>query len=143
MYRLGYRINVKKHWRLTLSIIVLIILIVGGLGFWYLHYRSGTVILKASKPTTTNVKANSPATKTFDEGEFTIALPKTWKLIDHQTSPYITYTWKETAQNEDSRLITAYVNAAPATYAINRLLPVSPAGNGLTVGTMSDNCIIL
>jgi hypothetical protein len=139
MYKLGYRINVKRHWRRT-AIILLAVLIVAGLGLWYLRGRGNTVIIHASKPITTNIGTNAPATKTFDENIFTIDLPNTWKLIDQETSPYVTYTWQETAKGEDSRILTLYVDAAPPNYAVNRLLPVAPANNSLTLGAMSDDC---
>lgn len=141
MYKLGYRIHQRHHWRRAFIASIFVILIAIGLSAWYIHTHSGSVILNASHPLTTNVQPAAPATKTFSEPIFSIDLPTSWQLINYQTSPSTVYTWQNTTKFQDGRVLNLYVDTTPTTYAIDKLLPVTLNGDHLTVGALSDNCI--
>jgi hypothetical protein len=80
--------------------------------------------------------------KNFDNRLFSLDLPNDWEATIVEGAPAGSQSWRNTANNKGVRLITLYLDAVPANFAINRVVAVEPVENHLTVlGDVSDNCI--
>jgi hypothetical protein len=85
--------------------------------------------------------AQGPYNK-ITEPDFTISLPGGWAHINDRNAPQQTgLTWEYIQPPDTARYLAIYVDSSiPATYAINRLLPVTSNGPELTYGQLSDSC---
>lgn len=137
-YRLGHRRRGRSfHVRGVIAVTLLVIGLVAG-GVYLLSKEQ----FHASETQTSVRQVADPSedNKTFDEKQFTIALPKDWKLLRSQQTPTIQYEYQSTKRFADNRFITVYVDSLPPKFAVSRMLPVTAQGDSLTIGTMSDRC---
>jgi len=138
-YRLGKRQISHRKWKLLALAIVLVLLGAGAL--WAKFYlRANTVIDPPPPAVTTQVTGNKEATKQFDEGLFTIDLPKDWVFTGHETARYSVYSWHNTKENPGVQQLQIYVDTIPADLGVNRVLPVQGEGNRAVPTTVSDTC---
>lgn len=80
-------------------------------------------------------------TVTLDHEYFTMEFPSDWKEVGHYSGANErSVTWQATKYREDNRYLKIYVDIIPKTYAINRMLPLTPRGNTFAVGDISNNC---
>jgi hypothetical protein len=140
MYRLGKR---KKRSK-KLVIIGSVLLIVALAGWRIDHYVQNSTKISASPASVRYLNVGSTQKKHFDEGIFSVDLPRDWKLVNHDTPPvsaYNIYTFQGTTAAESSRLIAIYQDTLPAAMAVNRVVSVQAQGYGMSHGTVSDNCV--
>ena len=139
MYRLDERIDRKKKKKLK-RLIMLSIFILLSLAIYFIykinhvkttiHQSSGTVSVVVSPDSQTN---------TYDEGDFTIAIPKSWQPVKVPSSLYKIYEWKTTIGG--SQILDIYQDSIPQSFPVNRELALQPdGGRVLTIGLVSDNC---
>jgi hypothetical protein len=144
MYRLGKRHRRSKKPYIIGSLVMLILgASFGGYQYLVTSAKSSTAISN-SAASTHYVSASSSQKTHFDEGIFSLDLPRAWKLANQQTPPasaYNVYTFQGTTALESSRLISVYVDLLPTTMAVNRSIAVQAQGSGLSHGIVSDNCI--
>jgi hypothetical protein len=144
MYRLGQRKKrSKKPIIIGSGIVLLAALVLGGYLFVKQASEEGAQI-KNGSATVRYVSAGPSQKSHFDEGLFSFDLPPAWKLVDHEVPPasnYNVYTFQGTTATESSRLVSVYVDQIPTDMAVNHELSVQVQGNGLSHGTVSDNCV--
>lgn len=144
-YRLGKPLRTHRR-RFWAFILVALVLLLSGLavGAWIAakQFLPSDTTISQSKPVVTEVKGGNLAGKHFDESVFTINLPHDWVFTGKQTTPYVKYSWHNTAKadNPGSRMLDVYVDTLPTQLGVNKVLPVQAAGDRLVPTTVSDNC---
>lgn len=126
-------------WRWVIGIsLVLIIAVAYGL----YSLKPDTKISKA-KPVTRTLNANT-AVDTYNQGAFTIQLPKGWQFMGKQQDIYTIYHFRSALPGEKgNRSIDIYEDTPPKNFAVNRMLPVAKNEDGGLVtdlSLVSDNC---
>jgi hypothetical protein len=87
------------------------------------------------------VSASRESPKTITEKFYTFELPHDWEAFQLEQAPPNALSWRNTADNKGVRVITVYLDGAPANFAVNRVLPVQAAGERFgVVSDVSDNC---
>ncbi len=77
----------------------------------------------------------------INEAGFSMELPGDWKEVGRRNDlSEHSVTWQSTKPQQDSRTVRLYIDTIPTTRSLNKLVPVTAAGNMLTVGDVSDNC---
>lgn len=140
-YRYGHRPKAKRHI-VAVSVLVCL-LVMGGLAYFVVHdlRRNVSTQVEGKSEIVGQVVGDETAKKTIDEPLYAFQLPKDWKLKERINTEALTgVTWQATKKNQDNRWVTVYVDKLPLTKSVNRLLPVTPNGNTLLVGDLSDNC---
>jgi hypothetical protein len=123
-----------KLWVLAVAVIVI------GVVLWLRTLKSDTKITNG-KATTSTIAG--PATKKFDEPDFTINLPTSWTFIGAQHDINNIYHFRsEIGGDQGNRLLDVYEDSQLSKFAINRMVPVEADGASLTVSAteISDNC---
>ncbi|MGB4759559.1 MAG: hypothetical protein WBP26_05905 [Candidatus Saccharimonadales bacterium] len=137
-YRMGHRRRGRSfHVRGVIAVTLLVIgLVVGGV------YLLSKEQFHASEAQTSVSQVADPAkdTKTFNEPQFIIELPKDWKLLRSQQTPTIQYDYQSAERFADNRFLTIYVDSLPPKFAVSHMLPVTVQDDGLIIGSMSDRC---
>ncbi len=143
MYRLGKRRRRSKKPLIIGGIAIFGLLVAAGIYLFVSSASKSTKITNGSA-VVRYVSASSSQKSHFEEGNFAIDLPPAWKLVSHQVPPasqYNLYTFQGTTAAESSRLITIYQDLIPTDLAVNREVSVQPQGDGMSHGTVSDNCV--
>lgn len=75
------------------------------------------------------------------EPYFTMQIPTNWRQTAEVNTPsQYSITWTSFKSGVYGRFLTIYIDTIPTTMAVNKLLPVTSNGPGLSYGTLSDNC---
>lgn len=99
------------------------------------------VRIKNAPAVTYVVKAPNSQTKQFNQPLFSIALPIDWQSAHAMQTPEPTYSWRNTTGNAGVRTLEIFVDSTPATFAVNRVLPIESNGASLVLASnVSDNC---
>jgi len=125
-------------WLSTFFVLALIV----GTGYWILtkYLRPDTYVKQAAAITTVVNYQN--LTRHYDEGDYTIDLPVSWKFISHSQGTYNAFTWQSSDRVTDGQQIVVYENTIPINYAVNRVLIVAGDNDRLSLdGAASDNCL--
>ncbi len=139
MYRLGERINRKRKKRIIWSISLGILALIAVIFYFYYKVSHVKTVIHQSKGTVTVVESPNSQTLNYDEGDFSVSIPKSWQPVKIQNSLYKIYEWKTTTG--DSQTLDIYEDTIPQGFAVNRELALQPEGGKLsTIGLASDNC---
>lgn len=137
-YRYGRR---RSRRVLFISLGLCVILALGGFVGWrYLqsHLKPHTE-LASGKATTTRIDYKV-TTKKYNEPNFVISLPATWKQMTLPASSYRMYAW-QLLDKGTSQQLTIYEDTIPAKLAVNRVLMVEGQNSTVSLlGQASDNC---
>lgn len=77
----------------------------------------------------------------YDEPDFGIDLPISWKAIAKPVGQNQSYSWQSAELQTDGQTLEVYEDAPQATFPVNRLLVVASRGSSLSVkGQASANC---
>jgi len=140
MYR--HNIKVRRQRNFMIVLLAAIIISITSLIIWFLIHRDvgNPAETTNAAPIITDHTAQEGQKIHINERTFSFDLPIDWKLQSKDTKPYIYWIWQSTKKNGDNRLLTLYIDGAPADQAINYLLPLTKKDDGVTVGTMSSRC---
>lgn len=141
-YRYGRRSIRHRHiWPIVIAVVVFVVGPIVGAVYVDLHKHSDTSVSGAESVVGQVGGIGDDAVKKINEDVFTLSLPSDWKEVNRVTVPTErSITWEATKKNHDGRWIKIYIDTIPATYPVNRLLPVTPRGDKMVVGDISDNC---
>lgn len=131
----------KRHRKLKRLIIVLIfLLIVGGLFLYIRSQLKPHTVIKQAGAKTTKVSFDQ-SNKAYDEGDFTVNIPTTWKTVPRPPEGFQTWTWQTSENGTNGEQLTIYEDTIPGTYAVNRELAIHAEGDHVSAdGVASDNC---
>jgi hypothetical protein len=137
MYRVDSREESKRRriiiW--CLIFIVIVALIIFGI-LWVRNKLKPKVVLKQGHAVISSVSESS-VNKLYNETDFSISIPSTWKMIPRPIGPYQSFTWEAS----DGEEIVIFEDTIPENLAVNRALIVTPETDHLNIdGTASDNC---
>lgn len=92
-----------------------------------------------SPPVTTRYAPDTAARTVVEKPLFTMKLPYGWqeRRPEGGVQPPSYRFW---AGSGKTAQLDMYIDNVPPAYALNKVLVVSPTGNGLTHGTVSENC---
>ena len=78
----------------------------------------------------------------FKTDEFKIELPQGWEFLGKRgtLTTDLYYEYQSKIKNFDNRWLKVYVDAIPADYPMNQLLPITPENNTLKPGAVSGDC---
>jgi hypothetical protein len=131
-----------KRWQFTIITIVSLLIVVGLLlaANKLLKKDTSTIINGPSVTVGKVLPAVTDANTLINEPLYQFNLPAAWKQSSVvSTDVEQSITWQSYAKN-DAKSLTIYTDPIPATFPVNKELPVQSHGNGLTYGTLSDNC---
>lgn len=130
----------KRSYGLAVAGLLLAGLAAGGYAMRGL-LESDTVIGPAPAAVVRTVQDRQSAVKNFETAQFSFQLPNDWEPFRLASQPAGSQSWHNTAGNKGVRILTVYLNPAPGSVAVNRVLPVETANDRLSVaGSLSDNC---
>ncbi len=144
-YRYDHRSSKhKKRHAFIVLIISLLVIAILAITILYLINQNTKKIKNVSGPNVLvgQVTDNSSgSTSVINEPFYSFKLPITW----HQTKTVSnaiqnSVTWQSFAKDATNRFLTIYLNPIPATYPVNRELPIEAHGSTLSFGSISDNC---
>lgn len=141
MYRLGRRLKYKNKKIVFIYIIsffiIAIVVIVGYIIIKKIDKNS--TIIKQSKGVTIEIANPNSAYVKYNEGIFSISLPKSWVQTKPVTSNYNIYSWQSVGSG--TQVLDIYQDTIPVNFSVNRELAVQSEGNKIAlVGSASDNC---
>ncbi len=141
MYRADKR--GKSRRRRALKWIVALVIVVALIGWAVVAIRHAlkpkTTITQARALTTQVTYSNQ--TKHYDEGDFSLNLPATWRPVPRPPHTYNSFTWQSSDQVTNGQVIEVYEDTIPVNFAVNRVLIVEGENDHLSVdGSASDNC---
>jgi hypothetical protein len=141
MYQHGRRTRRPKNTSIfAATFFVATILMV--VSWWFVRSDiSSSTERKSTVPILTEI-ADDEDTVLITKNYFTLELPSDWKPLEERndrTAHF--YSWRSSKKGGEDRTLTLHVDSMPANYKLNRLLPVTPNQNRLTVGTLSDDCV--
>ena len=148
VYRIGERDEKqddkprRRRRRIIWLIILLLILLLGIWGFFFIRGKlKPDTVIKQSKAVVTKAVADA-ATKTYNEPDFSIALPVAWQPAARPAgTPYQSYTWQTSQNGSAGEQITVYEDSIPANFAVNRVLIIHAEGDQIALdGVASDSC---
>lgn len=133
----------KKHLINILIFSALLVFIIFGAFYYKLNWSVKIAApVKGPSQVVGVVEPSAQSEKiTYSEKYYTVDIPGGWKQMpaDSNTIPG-SITWHSQGLHTDDRWITIYTDNIPANVAINRLLPVTVNGAGLSYGLISDDC---
>ncbi len=139
MYRLGERRESHRGFYIWLGVILTIIIGGGAASLLLLH--PDAKVSKTPAAVVRKITYDDGATITYNEPTFSITLPNDWKVEPVNDQPAPTYTWHGTNKDNTDRWIDVFVDAIPATLAVNRVVHVQANGGAISViSDVSDNC---
>jgi hypothetical protein len=140
--RYSYDHRSSRHLlRQTLLVLVIsaFLIIVAG-GIFVLTTERQRAIVKGGSRLIPQA-ASTTTYQTITEPDYTFQLPSDWKQTGSQDTPsQHSVSWQATLKGADNRYLTIYTDPIPASYPVNRELPVTPNGASLTFGQLSNNC---
>lgn len=130
--------HIARHILIVLGISLVVVGVVTGVFIWSTHQRSSTIHGQAAEV----AQNTTPQSRLLiDEPTYTMELPGDWRQTGSQNTPGVhDVSWQATIKNADNRYLTIYTDTIPATYPVNRELPLTVSGNQLSYGVLSDNC---
>lgn len=142
-YKYGRRPGRRRRTRIAI-VLLISFSIIGAIGsLVYLDITRNNkdkVVTGPGRTVAQSVDSNQDVLR-IDEPTFTMELPGDWKQISRKTTATEnSITWQGTKKGEDNRKLTLYIDVIPVTLAVNKLLPVTATGNGISYGDVSDNC---
>jgi hypothetical protein len=140
MYKLGHRSSHKHKLYATLILLFAGLIIAG---IWGANtYLKPDTTLGTSEGVIRHVDVVTPPTKEVSNSIFSMNIPKSWHATTSQLIPAPQYAWRGAGTEGSPRSLEIYVDAIPATMAVNRLLPLRANGSKVVVGDdLSDNCV--
>jgi hypothetical protein len=140
MYRLGER--EQHHRKLYMLLGVFAVILVVGIFFAKQLFTSDAKINNPSAAVVTNVSYDQKQVQQVDTPYFSMKIPAAWKAGQPKDGvPQATYLWQGTTGEDKNRWISVYVDAALASFAVNRALHVQSNDSSISViGNTSDNC---
>ena len=141
-YKFGHRPGRRRRTRiLIVTTITLLIVGIGGALITLDLRNSGSDPVEGTSRSVAQVLDEDTNTVNVDEPTFSLQLPSDWKQVARTTNTVEnSVTWRATKAREDNRMLKIYVDVIPKNYAVNRMLPLTARGTGLTVGEVSSNC---
>src|SRR5262249_35013269 len=106
-----------------------------------LHTLQPHTTLIQAKANTYYYSADNEAKQHIKNNTFTTDLPASWQPFPSHSVGNTVFSWRGTKKDDNARYIEIYIDAIPATLAVNRLLPVQANGDRISlIDTTSDNC---
>lgn len=141
MYQLGKRKRqYRRLRRLRKAVMILAcvaLVVFGCYKLLHLNIKPSAVIRNAPARTT---QFNTPNAKThIDTSTFSVDLPAGWQTfnaVTNVTPPTASYR----SNGEQIQMLSVYIDNIPSNLAVNRVVIVSSEGNGMSHGSVSDNC---
>ena len=139
-YKYGHKPGRRRRTKVMIVLGISFLILGGAATLLYFDIRNnqgapvettGRTVVQALDDSTSNV--------TVDDEYFKMELPVNWKEMKQQPSKYPLY-WQATGSREDNRYVKIYVDNIPKEYAVNRMVPVSASGSGLSIKEVSNNC---
>lgn len=133
----------RHRIRQVIIILAVSFLILGGIGtlVWQDMHKNNDSVVGGSAHTILQA-GQDPVNRLFiNEPGFSMELPGDWKELSrkNETGEH-SITWLSSKKQQDGRSLKIYIDTIPATFAVNRLLPVSAQGNTIALGEISENC---
>jgi hypothetical protein len=144
-YRYDHRLrkNRKRHIFIVLVISLLVTAILAITILLLLNQTTKKIKIVSGPTEQVGVVTSNPAstTKTIQEQNYSFSLPTEWKQIKQDSGlSQNSITWQSFQPNATNRYITIYSEPIPATFPVNRELPLEAHGTSLSFGSLSDNC---
>lgn len=139
MYQVDKRIHRhKKLQRLAIALLVLVVL--ATFVYWLFHLRiTPKQDIRNSAPVSTNYNVQTVSKIQVEKPELHMELPSGWKEISYAPSPTAPkYGFK--SESKDAQQIELYLDNPPLAMAVNKVIVVNAAGDGLGYDAVSDNC---
>lgn len=137
------RVKKRRRWPKRLFWFIFILLFIGGSVYGVMYVRDKlkpNTVIKQAKPIETKVTFEDTKTK-YNLPNFTIDIPKDWKLMPRPAGSYTSFTWQTSDKGTDGQIITIYEDKIPANFAVNKVQIVRGEGNHVVQeGGSSDNC---
>lgn len=96
---------------------------------------------RTTVPILTEVAESDKDVVKVNEPQFYLELPSDWvKSKRVQTNSANFYEWKSTKKGADDRRLLLHIDTMPASYKINKLLPLTPNGYSVIQGNLSSEC---
>lgn len=137
------RVKKRRKWPKRLFWLIFVLALIGGAVYGVMYVKNmlkPNTVIKQAKPVETKVTFEETKTK-YDQPNFTIEIPKDWKLMPQPGGSYKTYTWQKSNKGTDGQILTIYEDKIPANFAVNKVLIVRGEGDHVVPeGGMSDNC---
>ena len=139
VYRLGQRDKSRRRfWRWRLVFVAITALVVIGTGL-VLHWLQPHTVINQSAAHMKRIEFSS--LRHYDEPDFGIDLPISWKTIAKPVGQNQSYSWQSADHQTDGQTLEIYEDAAQPTFPVNRLLIVASHGSSLSVkGGASADC---
>lgn len=140
-----YTVNTTKNKRkkLILYILTIVVIIVCSIfAVWYFVLRQDELSSASFNKTGGTVSVVAPKTANFTTDEFTLTLPEGW-VLDGKLNPTaneVYYYFRSTVKDYDNRFLKIYVDVYPTEYGLDKLLPITPNGNQIVPGYVSEGC---
>lgn len=107
-------------------------------GLWLRRELRPQTVIHETTPTSTYI--GLLPTQAFHLKTFQINLPKDWQQITPPTAS-AAYSWRGATKDNNARALDVYIDAIPANFAVNRMLPLTANGSGVqATGGVSNNC---
>lgn len=137
------RIKKRRKWPKRLFWLIFTVALIGGVAYGVMYIREQlkpNTVIKQSSAVETKVTFEETKTK-YDQPNFTIEIPKEWKLMPRPASSYTTYTWQTSDNSSGGQIITVYEDKIPVNFAVNKVQIVRGEGDHIAQeGGASDNC---
>jgi len=136
----------KQRGRRLAAVVVVTMLIVGGLGgffVWDTHKNGGSSEVQGvSRTVEQQAEIETVEQRNIDEPFYALKLPGDWKEKERKNTPNEqSVTWQASKKGQDNRWLTVYIDRILPDLAVNRLLPIEVADNKLTYHQLSENCV--
>lgn len=141
-YKYGHRPGRRRRTR-VLIVLAVSLLILGSIGSIVVYdlRKSENKPVEGQGRTVVQVSDDASNKMTVEEPTFSMELPGDWKETGRRKdAAEQSISWQATKKGEDNRYLKLYIDTIPANRSINRLLPVTAHGNGLSAGNISENC---
>jgi hypothetical protein len=134
-----------KRTRTIVSLTVVGLLLLGGVWWGRQWLRPVSIVGSAPAAVVTHVQDPRTAVKHIDTPQVLFDLPPDWEAFTPTEAPAggaaSGQSYRNTANNKAVRVITVFVDKLPANFAVNRVVPVTAAGDRLgVIDDVSDNC---
>lgn len=141
MYTVGKQTHKHRKGRKHL-LRFLVLLGFGALVWWLMHLTiTPNQEIYNSAPISKSYNAAQKQLFKIDKPLFSMELPDGWKENIIEPSPYAPkYRFSNPAKANGGQMVELYIDTVPTNIAVNKVLVVEPAENGLTHDQVSENC---
>lgn len=140
MYRVEKQTH--RHRRLVRNLWIVFVVSIFGVALYVLtHLRiTPEQNIRNAAPTSKGFDNNSAAKVKVDKPLFTMELPAGWKEVAVTINIVNAPKYAFSSNAERMTHIDLYIDAIPATLGINKAIVLTSQGDGVSYGTVSENC---